>query len=77
MDYSTLSTFITSVGIPGALVFILAYVIYKIQIMHSEEMKEIREALNNNTLAIQHLTDMITRGGEADDNSDEADYNDN
>ena len=27
--------------------------------MHREEMEQITTALNNNTLAIQHLTDMI------------------
>lgn len=68
MDFNNLSTFITSVGIPGAMVFVLSYVIYKMQVMHKEEMGQLRESLNNNTLAIQHLTDMITRGGEDTEN---------
>lgn len=29
---------------------------------HKEEMKDVTEALNNNTLALQHLTDLIERG---------------
>lgn len=32
---------------------------------HNEEIAKVTEALNNNTLAIQRLTDHIIKGGEA------------
>ena len=37
---------------------------------HRDEIHEVTEALNNNTLAIQKLTDYITFGGDGNDQRD-------
>lgn len=34
----------------------------KLNTQHQQEMKEVTEALNNNTLALQKLTDVIGNG---------------
>lgn len=38
--------------------------IAKINEQHKSEMTDVTTALNNNTLAIQHLCDMITKDGD-------------
>lgn len=43
--------------------------IAKLNEQHKNEMSEVTLALNNNTLAIQHLCDMIRKGGEKIENS--------
>lgn len=65
-------TLITTIGFPAAC-FIMAglYVKYRedrndqkferLSDQHSEEMRQITEALNNNTLAIQKLTNELER----------------
>ena len=74
MDYATISTFIQTVGFPAVCVLGMGwYVKYitdqhhdelqKMQDQHQQEMNEVTEALNNNTLALQKLTDYITLGG--------------
>lgn len=59
MDVNTISTFIASVGVPSALCFVFAYVIYKMTEQHKEETTKMTDALNNNTLAIQKLSDRL------------------
>ena len=78
MDYATISTFIQTVGFPAVCVLGMGwYVKYitdqhheevqKMQDQHRQEMNEVTEALNNNTLALQKLTDYITLGGDNGD----------
>lgn len=78
MDYATISTFIQTVGFPAVCVLGMAwYVKYitdqhhdelqKMQDQHRQEMNEVTQALNNNTLALQKLTDYITLGGDNGD----------
>lgn len=38
--------------------------IAKLNEQHKNEMSEVTQALNNNTLAIQHLCDMLSKDGE-------------
>lgn len=38
--------------------------IEKLNEQHKQEMSDVTTALNNNTLAIQHLCDMITKTGD-------------
>lgn len=59
MDVNAISTLISSVGVPSALCFVFAYVIYKMSEQHKEETAKMTEALNNNTLAIQKLSDRL------------------
>lgn len=74
MDYATISSFIQTVGFPAVCVLGMGwYVKYitdqhheesqKLQDQNRQEMNEVTQALNNNTLALQKLTDYITLGG--------------
>ena len=74
MDYlSALSNLISTVGFPivcfGASAWYVKYredknddKIKNLTIMHDEENKRMVEALNNNTLALQKLTDTLGKG---------------
>lgn len=61
MDGQTIITAISTVGFPIVMCLILLYMMYVNNEQHKEEMDKINEALNNNTLAVQHLTDMLAR----------------
>lgn len=78
MDYATISSFIQTVGFPAVCVIGIGwYVKYitdqhheelqKMQEQHRQEISEVTQALNNNTLALQKLTDFITIGGDNGD----------
>jgi len=78
MDYATISSIIQAVGFPTVCVIGMGwYVKYitdqhheelqKMQDQHRQEMNEVTQALNNNTLALQKLTDYITIGGDNGD----------
>lgn len=78
MDYATISSFIQTAGFPAVCVIGMGwYVKYitdqhheefqKMQDQHRQEMNEVTQALNNNTLALQKLTDYITLGGDNGD----------
>nr|DAH25166.1 MAG TPA: YvrJ protein family protein [Bacteriophage sp.] len=43
--------------------------IAKLNEQHKNEMSDVTVALNNNTLAIQHLCDMLSKGDDKSDNS--------
>lgn len=70
MDYGTVTQFITSVGFPIAMCCAMMWYVYdtnkkhreevaKLNEQHHAEMNTVTEALNNNTLAIQHLSDIL------------------
>lgn len=70
MDAGTITQLISTVGFPvGACIAMGVYVKYitdqnntrmdKLNEDHKAEMDSVTAALNNNTLAIQHLTDMM------------------
>lgn len=61
MDGQVVMQAISTVGFPIVMCLILVYIVYKMNEQHKEEMNKMNEALNNNTLAIQHLTDMLTK----------------
>lgn len=67
MDGTNVINAISTVGFPIVMCLILVYVVYKMNEQHKEEMNKMNEALNNNTLAIQHLTDMLVKGDPKDD----------
>lgn len=78
MDYATISTFIQTVGFPTVCVLGMGwYVKYitdqhheelqSMQDQHRQEMNDVTQALNNNTLALQKLADYITLGGDNGD----------
>lgn len=70
MDYSLIINFIQTVGFPAVCVMGMAWFVKyitdqhhsemdKLNDQHRIEMTEITAALNNNTLALQKLTDII------------------
>ena len=70
MDVSALTQIISTVGFPiaacGAMAYYVKYItdqnsarMDKLNEDHKQEMSSVTEALNNNTLALQHLTDMM------------------
>ena len=73
MNVNDIVTIITTVGVPivacGGMAWYVKYITDKNReemnaerAQHNEEMTKVTEALNNNTLAIQKLTDYIERG---------------
>lgn len=59
MDINAISTLVATIGVPSTLCFVFAYVIYKMSEQHKEETAKMTDALNNNTLAIQKLSDRL------------------
>lgn len=73
MTVNDIVTIVTSVGFPivacGAMAWYVKYIsdrhsqeVQDLNKQHKEEMEQVTEALNNNTLALQKLCDKI--GGE-------------
>lgn len=73
MDFATISSFIQTVGFPAVCVVGMGYFVKYITDQHHEEiekmneqhraeMSEVTAALNNNTVALQKLTDYIQIG---------------
>lgn len=60
LDVNSLSTLISNIGVPCACLIATFYLWQKETDAHKEEMKNMTDALNNNTQAITKLTDHIT-----------------
>ena len=58
---------IGSLGFPIAMCVYLVWYNNKLNELHKEEMDTLKDALVNNTLAIQHLTDIMTGGNAKDE----------
>ena len=67
LNYNEIVNLITVVGFPivmcGAMAYFVKYITDRhreerkeLNQQHTDEMKQVTEALNNNTLALQHLT---------------------
>lgn len=59
MDYTQLVQLISTVGFPIVMCGVLAWYIKNLTDKHSDEMKGITEALNNNTTVLQQLLDKV------------------
>lgn len=62
MDFATLSQLIGALGFPIVACIAMYIRMEKADEMHKEEMTKITESLNNNTLALQRLTDKLGGG---------------
>jgi hypothetical protein len=60
MEIQTITAAISSVGFPIVMCGALFWYMTKQREEHKEEMDTVKESLNANTLAIQHLTDTLT-----------------
>lgn len=58
--YNNIIQSISIVGFPIVVSLIMMYVVYSQNKTHKEEMNEIRKSIENNTLAITHLVDILT-----------------
>ena len=63
MDFQSALTAISTVGFPIVACIVLANILYKQNEAHKMEMNEVKEAINNNTLALTRLTDKIEFNG--------------
>lgn len=72
MNYGEIAQLVTTLGFPivmcGAMSYYVKYITDKhreetseLNEKHSEELKQITDALNNNTLALQHLCDTLKK----------------
>lgn len=52
-------TLITTVGFPSAMCCILMWYVYKIQESHAKEIKDLKDALNKNTVAVTRLVERL------------------
>lgn len=69
MDAQVLTTLINNVGFPIATFFVCAFYINKQSDTHREEISNITEALNNNTVALTKLVDRL--GGDIDEDKND------
>lgn len=65
MDAAALSTLIANLGFPIACVIAMFWMWNKEREDHKAEMREVTQAITNNTLALQSLIDILNRSGEA------------
>lgn len=61
MDIGAIQSLIANLGFPIACVIAMFWMLNKESENHKEEMKKVTEALNNNTLALTELRDMISK----------------
>lgn len=59
-NYNFIIQSITTVGFPTVTSLIMMYLVYMQNKTHKEEMGEVVKALENNTIAITHLADILT-----------------
>lgn len=59
MDTNAITTLITSVGFPIAVCLICFWYIKTMTESHKDEVKQLTEAIQNNTLVMQHLVDKM------------------
>lgn len=75
MDVNVIGQLVGQYGFPIVMCAVMAwYVKYtgdqnredieKLNVQHDKEMTQVTAALNNNTLALQHLTDMLAKESE-------------
>lgn len=63
MDWALIQTFISSIGFPIACVVWLFYSQEKEREIHREEVANLTEAIQNNTVVMTELKEMIRNGG--------------
>lgn len=61
MEIETIASLIGSLGFPIAACIAMFSMLNKEREAHKEEMNELKQALNNNTLALQSLADNLDK----------------
>lgn len=67
MSIDTIMTAISTVGFPIVLSIGLLYVVLMIFKAYREDVDKLKEALNNNTLVLQKLTDKLDKEDSLDE----------
>lgn len=62
MDITTVGQLIGSLGFPIVMCLLLYYRMEKQDEAHKEEMNKLTESVNNNTLALQQLSERLING---------------
>lgn len=52
-------TLISTVGFPAAMCVLLMWYVYKMQEQHGKEIKDLKDALNKNTIAVTRLVERL------------------
>lgn len=65
MDTSTITQIISSLGFPIACCVAMFWQNNKLTVSHKEEVSKLNEAINNNTIALNHIIDKF--GGTIND----------
>lgn len=63
--FNEILTAISTVGFPAAMCLLMAWYISKREEEHGKEMSELKKAINNNTLAVNKLSERIKIGDDA------------
>lgn len=63
MDLSAITTLIGSLGFPIAACIACFWMLNKERDEHKQEMQKVTEAITNNTMALNTLTERISRDG--------------
>lgn len=53
-------TLITTVGFPAAVCVLLMWYVYKMQEQHTKEIKDLKNALDKNTIAVTRLVERLS-----------------
>lgn len=53
-------TLITTVGFPAAMCILLMWYVYKMQEQHTKEIKDLKNALDKNTIAVTRLVERLS-----------------
>lgn len=61
MEYEVVTTFITSVGFPIAMCMLLFWYVKEQHNSHKEEIANLTQAVNNNSVILQRLCDLFDR----------------
>lgn len=59
MDLSVVTNLISTIGFPITMALVLMYYIMKLNDSHSNEVKALTNALNNNTVILQRVCDKL------------------
>ena len=59
MDLSTVTNLISTIGFPIAISLVLMWYIMKLNDAHSNEVRALTSALNNNTVILQRVCDKL------------------
>lgn len=61
MDVTAITQIISTVGFPIAMCLLLAWYVREQQKVHQEEVKELSNAVSNNTIVLQRLVDLLDK----------------